>query len=259
MSVLAIRKQKDGKTLIPASVTFSALELDNGTVHSYTGRYKVEESTDGINYTVKYQPTADELQKVYTPSSSDIKAIRATLYAAGSSTQELDSQTVIVLADAEGLSSDIAAAQKTADQAKEAIETTQQNVTKIESSVKGFEASLKETNSELQGVTDGTLLYNIRYLDNGNDTTTLYAAVYQKGKDVTKNYPDKWFTWRRKNESGEHYLGYGYQITVQNKDYEFGGACAGRFTTYDTYNLTTKSGKYLTTRSGKQITIWREN
>lgn len=258
-SVLAIRKQKDGKTLIPASVTFSALELDNGTVHSYTGRYKVEESTDGINYTVKYQPTADELQKVYTPSSSDIKAIRATLYAAGSSTQELDSQTVIVLADAEGLSSDIAAAQKTADQAKEAIATTQQNVTKIESSVKGFEASLKETNSELQGVTDGTLLYNIRYLDNGNDTTTLYATVYQKGKDVTKNYPDKWFTWRRKTESGEYYLGYGYQITVQNKDYEFGGACAGRFTTYDTYNLTTKSGKYLTTRSGKQITIWREN
>lgn len=258
-SVLAIRKQKDGKTLIPASVTFSALELDNGTVHSYTGRYKVEESTDGINYTVKYQPTADELQKVYTPSSSDIKAIRATLYAAGSSTQELDSQTVIVLADAEGLSSDIAAAQKTADQAKEAIATTQQKVAKIESSVKGFEASLKETNSELQGVTDGTLLYNIRYLDNGNDTTTLYATVYQKGKDVTKNYPDKWFTWRRKTESGEYYLGYGYQITVQNKDYEFGGACAGRFTTYDTYNLTTKSGKYLTTRSGKQITIWREN
>lgn len=258
-SVLAICKQKDGKTLIPASVTFSALELDNGTVHSYTGRYKVEESTDGINYTVKYQPTADELQKVYTPSSSDIKAIRATLYAAGSSTQELDSQTVIVLADAEGLSSDIAAAQKTADQAKEAIATTQQKVAKIESSVKGFEASLKETNSELQGVTDGTLLYNIRYLDNGNDTTTLYATVYQKGKDVTKNYPDKWFTWRRKTESGEYYLGYGYQITVQNKDYEFGGACAGRFTTYDTYNLTTKSGKYLTTRSGKQITIWREN
>ena len=111
----------------------------------------------------------------------------------------------------------------------------------------------QETNSELQGVTDGTLLYNIRYLDNGNDTTTLYATIYQKGKDVTKNYPDKWFTWRRKTESGEYYLGYGYQITVQNKDYEFGGACA------DTYNLTTKSGKYLTTRSGKQITIWREN
>ena len=82
----------------------------------------MEESTDGINYTVKYQPTADELQKVYTPSSSDIKAIRATLYAVGSSTQELDSQTVIVLADAEGLSSDIAAAQKTADQAKEALQ-----------------------------------------------------------------------------------------------------------------------------------------
>ena len=96
-------------------------------------------------------------------------------------------------------------------------------------------------------------------MDNGNDTTTLYATIYQKGKDVTKNYPDKWFTWRRKTESGEYYLGYGYQITVQNKDYEFGGACAGRFTTYDTYNLTTKSGKYLTTRSGKQITIWREN
>lgn len=49
------------------------------------------------------------------------------------------------------------------------------------------------------------------------------------------------------------------KLQFRTKITEFGGACAGRFTTYDTYNLTTKSGKYLTTRSGKQITIWREN
>ena len=259
VSTLAIRKQKDGTTLIPESITFSALEINNGVVHSYTGRYKVEESTDGTNYTVKYQSTADELQKIYTPSSTGVRSIRATLYSAGSNTQELDSQTVIVLADAEGLSADIEAVQKSANEAKEAIETTQQQVTEITEGVEGLKANLKETNSELQGVSDGALLYNVRYLDNGDDTTTLYAAVYKKGQDVTKDYPARWFTWRQKTETGEKYLGFGYQITVQNKDYEFGGACAGRFTTYDTCNLTTRSGNRLTTRSGDPITIWREN
>lgn len=257
-SVLAIRKQKDGTTLIPDSITFSALEIDNGVVHSYTGRYKVEESIDGTNYDVKYQSPADELQKIYTPSSADVRSIRATLYSAGSS-QELDSQTVIVLADAEGLSADIEAVQKSANEAKKVIETTQQQVTEITQGVEGLKADLKETNSELQGVSDGTLLYNVRYLDNGDDTTTLYAAVYKKGQDVTKDYPARWFTWRQKTEAGEKYLGFGYEITVKNKDYEFGGACAGRFTTYDTCYLTTQSGNRLTTRSGDYLTTWREN
>ena len=142
--------------------------------------------------------------------------------------------------------------------AKEAIVTTNQNVANIETSMEGFRTELSETTTDLHGLTDNTLLYNVKYHDNGDGTTTLNAAVYKNGTDVTKTYPVRWYTWNRKTESGENYIGYGYSITVNNSDYEFGGVCVGTFATYDTLNLTTRSGKQLTTRSGKHITIWRE-
>lgn len=256
-STLAVRKQKDGKTLIPASITFSATQNDTGQVRSYSGRYNIQETEDGTTYTLKYVSTSDEIQKIYTPSSVNVKAVRCTLLSAGG-VSELDTQTVIILADAEGLTDDIKKAQGTADQAKEAIVVTNQNVANIETSMEGFRTELSETTTDLHGLTDNTLLYNVKYHDNSDGTTTLTAAVYKNGTDVTKTYPDRWFTWSRKTESGEIYLGYGYSITVNNSDYEFGGVCVGIFATYDTLNLTTRSGKQLTTRSGKHITIWRE-
>lgn len=256
-STLAVRKQKDGKILIPASITFSATQNNNGLVRSYSGRYSIQETEDGTTYTLKYVSTSDEIQKIYTPSSVNVKAVRCTLLSAGG-VSELDTQTVIILADAEGLTDDIKKAQGTADQAKEAIVVTNQNVANIETSMEGFRTELSETTTDLHGLTDNTLLYNVKYHDNSDGTTTLTAAVYKNGTDVTKTYPDRWFTWSRKTESGEIYLGYGYSITVNNSDYEFGGVCVGIFATYDTLNLTTRSGKQLTTRSGKHITIWRE-
>lgn len=256
-STLAVRKQKDEKTLIPASITFSATQNDNGLVRSYSGRYSIQETEDGTTYTLKYVSTSDEIQKIYTPSSVNVKAVRCTLLSAGG-VSELDTQTVIIIADAEGLTDDIKKAQGTADQAKEAIVTTNQNVANIETSMEGFRTELSETTTDLHGLTDNTLLYNVKYHDNGDGTTTLNAAVYKNGTDVTKTYPVRWYTWNRKTESGEIYLGYGYCITVNNSDYEFGGVCVGIFATYDTLNLTTRSGKQLTTRSGNHITIWKE-
>ena len=256
-SILAIRKQKDGKTLIPASITFSATQNDNGMIRSYSGRYSIQESEDGTSYTIKYVSVSDEIQKIYTPSSAAVKAIRCTLLSAGG-VSELDTQTVIVLADAEGLADDIKKAQDTADKAKEAIVTTNQNVTKIETSVQGLRAELSETTTDLHGLVDNTLLYNVKYHDNGDGTTTLNAVVYKDGTDVTKSYPAQWYTWSMKTESGEKYLGAGYSITVKNSDFRFGGACVGTFITCDTLYLTTRSGKRLTTRSGKYITIWKE-
>lgn len=256
-STLAVRKQKDEKTLIPASITFSATQNDNGLVRSYSGRYSIQETEDGTTYTLKYVSTSDEIQKIYTPSSVNVKAVRCTLLSAGG-VSELDTQTVIIIADAEGLTDDIKKAQGTADQAKEAIVTTNQNVANIETSMEGFRTELSETTTDLHGLTDNTLLYNVKYHDNGDGTTTLNAAVYKNGTDVTKTYPVRWYTWNRKTESGEIYLGYGYSITVNNFDYEFGGVCVGIFATYDTLNLTTRSGKQLTTRSGNHITIWKE-
>lgn len=256
-STLVIRKQKDGKTLIPASITFSATQNDNGLVRSYSGRYRIQETEDGATYTNKYVSADDEIQEIYTPSSTSVKAIRCTLLSAGGA--ELDTQTVIVIADAEGLAEDIKKAQDTADEAKEAIVTTNQNVTNIETSMAGLRAELSETTTDLHGLVNNTLLYNVKYHDNEDGTTTLNAVVYKNGTDVTKTYPARWFIWSRKTESGETYLGYGYSITVNNSDYEFGGVCVGTFATYDTLNLTTRSGKQLTTRSGNHITIWKEN
>ena len=256
-STLAIRKQKDGKTLMPASITFSGTQNDNGLVRSYSGRYRIQETEDGTTYTNKYVSADDEIQKIYTPSSTNIKAIRCTLLSAGGA--ELDTQTVIIIADAEGLAEDIKKAQDTADEAKESIVTTNQNVTNIETSMAGLRAELSETTTDLHGLVNNTLLYNVKYHDNEDGTTTLNAVVYKNGTDVTKTYPDRWFTWRKKTESGENYLGYGYSITVNNSDYEFGGVCVGTFTTYDTLYLTTRSGKQIVTRSGNHITIWKEN
>lgn len=256
-STLAIRKQKDGKTLIPASITFSATQNDNGLIRSYSGRYSIQETEDGTTYTLKYVSTSDEIQKIYTPSSVNVKAVRCTLLSAGG-VSELDTQTVIILADAEGLTDDIKKAQGTADQAKEAIVVTNQNVANIETSMEGFRTELSETTTDLHGLTDNTLLYNVKCHDNSDGTTTLNAVVYKNGTDVTKAYPARWYTWNSKTESGETYLGYGYSIAVNNSDYEFGGACVGTFVTCDTLYLTTRSGKQLTTRSGKHITIWRE-
>ena len=82
-STLAVRKRKDGKTLIPASITFSATQNDNGLVRSYSGRYSIQETEDGTTYTLKYVSTSDEIQKIYTPSSANIKAVRCTLLSAG--------------------------------------------------------------------------------------------------------------------------------------------------------------------------------
>lgn len=256
-STLAVRKQKNGKTLIPASITFSATQNDNGLVRSYSGRYSIQETEDGTTYTLKYVSTADEIQKIYTPSNVNVKAVRCTLLSAGG-VSELDTQTVIILADAEGLTDDIKKAQGTADQAKEAILITNQNVANVESSIAGFRAELTETTTDLHGLTDNTLLYNVKYHDNNDGTTTLNAVVYKNGTDATKTYPARWFIWSRKTESGETYLGYGYSITVNNSDYEFGGVCVGTFITYDTLSLTTRAGKQLITRAGRRLTIWRE-
>ena len=231
-STLVLRKQKDGRTLVPSSVTFSAYKNDNGAVSSFSGIYQIEESRDaGKTYVIKYGSAAPELQVIYTPSGAEVNMIRCTLYDA-SGVQSLDTQTVTILADAEGLAEDIQKAQETADKAQEAIVTTNNKVTQIQTGMDGIKANLSEITTDLHGLTDNTLLYNVKYHDNGDETTTLTAIVYKDGRDVTKEYPPYWYSWRRKTESGETFIGYGYTITVKNSDYTFGGTAAGRFTTY---------------------------
>lgn len=122
-------------------------------------------------------------------------------------------------------------ASNTANTARDAIVTTNQKVSNIETGVEGLRTELSETTTDLHGLTDGTLLYNCSYHDNGDGTTTVTAVVYRAGQDVTAEFPEKSFGWIRKTEAGEQDLGYGYSITVKNSDYMFGGVVVGQFTT----------------------------
>lgn len=122
-------------------------------------------------------------------------------------------------------------ASNTANTARDAIVTTNQKVSNIETGVEGLRTELSETTTDLHGLTDGTLLYNCYYHDNGDGTTTVTAVVYRAGQDVTAEFPEKSFSWIRKTEAGEQDLGYGYSITVKNSDYMFGGVVVGQFTT----------------------------
>lgn len=133
---------------------------------------------------------------------------------------------------------DIETAQKKADSASdvaknaaEGIQTTNQNVASIKTGLDGMDLKLSETTSELYGLKEGALLYNCTYHDNGDNTTTVTAVVYRAGKDVTKEFPESCYTWKRKTEAGEQALGSGYSITVSNNDYIFGGVVVGQFTT----------------------------
>lgn len=122
-------------------------------------------------------------------------------------------------------------ASNTANTARDAIVTTNQKVANIETGVEWLRTELSETTTDLHGLTDGTLLYNCSYHDNGDGTTTVTAVVYRAGQDVTAEFPEKSFGWIRKTEAGEQDLGYGYSITVKNSDYMFGGVVVGQFTT----------------------------
>lgn len=249
-STLVIRKQQDG-SLQPDQVTFYAQYNDGTLITDYSGRYKIEESTDGTAYEQKYLSAADEPRKNYTPSSSDVKAIRCTLYSAGG-IAELDSQSVIILTDADGLADEI-------DEVREGMQTIQTSVTNIQTGMEGIQANISDMTTEITGLTDNTLLYNVQYSDNGDGTVTLIAKVYKNGQDVTSSFSSRWFTWYSKSESGGKYIGYGYSITVNKNSVGFGSTYIGRFTTYETRYLTTRSGAYLTTRGGNKLTTWVED
>lgn len=99
-----VKKGADNR-LSPATVTFKAFYRDGNAASrtAYAGRFKIEESTNGTSFASKYTSTANESVKSYTPSSTEVKIIRCTLYAAGGITNSLDTQTVVVLTDVSNL------------------------------------------------------------------------------------------------------------------------------------------------------------
>ena len=100
-----IIKKTANNVLNPSTITFQSYYRDgtSATRSVYSGRFIIQESTDGDNYTTKYTSSANESAKIYTPSSVNIKSIKCILCAAGGTTNQLDSQTVVVLTDIDNL------------------------------------------------------------------------------------------------------------------------------------------------------------
>lgn len=100
-----IIKKTANNVLNPSTITFQSYYRDgtSATRSIYSGRFIIQESTDGDNYITKYTSSANESSKTYTPSSSNIKSIKCILCAAGGTTNQLDSQTVVILTDIDNL------------------------------------------------------------------------------------------------------------------------------------------------------------
>lgn len=251
-SSLIIRKTIND-ILQPASISLSSTCNTGGQIIPYTGRYRIEETSDGQDYITMYTSATDELNHDYKLSSSSVVAVRCTLYKSGGTSQVLDTQTILVITDAEDLKNEL-------DDVKEAVQETSTRVTNIETSVDGMNVQISDMTSDIYGLTDGTVLFNVSYQDNQDGTTTLSSTVYKKGEDVTETYDASCFSWYKKSEEGRQFVGYGYSITVNNEDSGLGGATyVGCFDTdynSDDYSyFITKDGSRLITKSDKYLII----
>lgn len=80
----------------PATVVFSGKISDgSGSPSAYAGRFVIDITTDGINYTNLYTSLANQSSYTYTPDITH-KAVRAKLYKAGGTVTLLDEKTTTI-------------------------------------------------------------------------------------------------------------------------------------------------------------------
>ena len=91
----------ESNVFTPSSVTFYSYKKigEAQTKTTYSGRFKIYESTDGITFSLIDSSSSNESTHVHTPSSANVKMIKCELYAAGGTTVLLDSQTIGVTKD----------------------------------------------------------------------------------------------------------------------------------------------------------------
>lgn len=99
---LTINKN-ESNVFSPTSIAFTAQKRvgNASSASTYSGRFKIEESIDGTTYpsTAAYTSSSNETSKSWSPSSANVKLIKCTLYAAGGTSNVLDTQTVAIVSD----------------------------------------------------------------------------------------------------------------------------------------------------------------
>lgn len=93
-------------SLSPNKITFTAYkQVGSKTRVTYACRFIIQESLNGLSWSTKYTSSKDETSVSYTPSTLKLQQIKCVMYRAGGITEQLDSQTVPVIQDAEGYDS----------------------------------------------------------------------------------------------------------------------------------------------------------
>ena len=96
LSTLAIVKGSTG-SLSPSSIVLTAKsQSGSNAMANYSGRFKIETTTNNSTWSTKYTSSGNEATKTYT-LPTDIVAVRCSLYLAGGTTTLLDQQTVPVV------------------------------------------------------------------------------------------------------------------------------------------------------------------
>ncbi|ABY46432.1 hypothetical protein [Bacillus mycoides] len=97
----AIQKNLAG-VYTPTTIIFTAKsQTGSGAYGDYSGKFTIEETTDGTTFTNKYTSASNEPSKIHTPSAG-IKAIRVRLHIAGvtpNGSNHIDEQTISVVSD----------------------------------------------------------------------------------------------------------------------------------------------------------------
>jgi len=242
-SVLAIQRN-NANALTPSSVTFSAIKTNGNVTTDFSGYFKIETSNDGILYNTVYVSQKAETTKSYSPVDPSIKSIRCSISDSQTGENTLDTISVVVIADADEIQSDV-------ENIRQATQTLNTKYGEVSTGIDGLRVSLGQTQSDLVGLTNGSLLYQTPYTWSDDHQTAYFSAVvYQAGNDITDTMPSAWFSWYIRTEDGERLLEHGKTCTVNKSQLGYGGTVIGRLVTYSNEYLTTRSGKYLTTRSG---------
>ena len=93
-------------SLSPNKIIFTAYkQVGSKTRATYACRFIIQESLNGLSWSTKYTSSKDETSVSYTPSTLKLQQIKCVMYRAGGITEQLDSQTVPVIQDAEGYDS----------------------------------------------------------------------------------------------------------------------------------------------------------
>lgn len=93
-------------SLSPNKITFTAYKQVGSKIRAtYACRFIIQESLNGLSWSTKYTSSKDETSVSYTPSTLKLQQIKCVMYRAGGITEQLDSQTVPVIQDAEGYDS----------------------------------------------------------------------------------------------------------------------------------------------------------